>query len=208
MIISEDYYATNLDVWLLSIHYNIPLIVLSSTSLLESKKNYMVFNSTDSVEYYFLKVGAVMLEIPPVYTIITDDADRYKINIDTLRSSVIKGEFKKAPVGNIILSFIKSFSLKEANVRKKIVSKLSLKTATEAAETVAAKSAKTAATERRKPLNVKPKTNKASAAAPATAMPTANAAMPTANAATLAPEPALAPIGTVKKLKTKLKLVV
>jgi hypothetical protein len=174
MIISEDYYATNLDIWLLAIHYNLPLIMLSSTSLLENNKNFMVFNSTGSTEYYFLKVGATFNAIPPSYTVITDAQDRYKIDINTLRARNIQEEFMKAPVGNRLIYFIENFSLKFAQTRKKIVAKPGIKPA--AVPSAAAPAEPTAAD--------------TAAAAAAPAEPTATTTMPAVTAMPSAAAPA------------------
>ena len=129
LVISEDYYATNLDIWLLAIHYNIPLIILSSTSLLENNKNFMVLNSTGSMKYYFFKVGATMIEVAPSYTLIVDNEEGCRIKISKLRTASIQEEIMRAPVGNDLMNFIKNFSLTAANRRKKTVAKIPLKVA-------------------------------------------------------------------------------
>ena len=38
MIINNDYYATNLDIWILAIKFNIPVIFFSGTKLIENNK--------------------------------------------------------------------------------------------------------------------------------------------------------------------------
>ena len=120
LIISEDYYATNLDIWILIVHFNIPVIFISETSLLENSKSYMVANSIGgSSEYYFLKMSASLLDKPPIYTLITDENNNFKINSENLRSETIKDDIKKVPSGNTLIKFIEGFTLKYANQRKK-----------------------------------------------------------------------------------------
>ena len=35
-IMTDDYYLTNLDIWILALHYNLPIVFISSTKLLEN----------------------------------------------------------------------------------------------------------------------------------------------------------------------------
>ena len=160
LIISEDYYATNLDMWLLAIHYNIPLIIISSTSLLENNKNFMVFNSIGTTDYYFFKVASTMNEIPPAYTLITDNEERYKIDINKLRSMSIEEEIRRVPQGNVLMTFIQNFSLTAANRRKKIIAKMPVKTAPVAPmpEPEPVIAAPQPQVKTRKPRTMKPKT--------------------------------------------------
>ena len=191
LIISEEYYATNLDIWILAIHYNIPLIMLSSTSLLENNKNFMVFNSTGSTDYYFLKVGATLNEVPPSYTIIVDEKDQYKINIMNLRAAIIQEEIKKAPLGNVMLPFIQTFSLKAANTRKKIVAKIPLNPI--AVEPAAATLV---------PATLVPAAAPAATLVPAAA-PAATLVPAATPAATLVPAAAPVPAATLVPVKTR-----
>jgi hypothetical protein len=124
MIMSEEYYATNLDVWLLAIYYDIPLILLSDTSLMENNGKYMVAHTpvaNTEKEYYFLKVSATLPQLPPYYTLIINGENKMKIPIDTIRSVAIQTELRGAPPGNHLIRFIQNFSLTDANTRKKII---------------------------------------------------------------------------------------
>ena len=76
LIMSEEYYATNLDLWLLARRFNIPLILYSGTTLRENGKNLLVANSDGTDEYYFIKSPAPKPnEIPNNYRLlVTTDA--------------------------------------------------------------------------------------------------------------------------------------
>jgi len=119
MIMSEDYYATNLDIWLLIVHYNLPVVLIAVTNLLENNNKYMTFNSTGSNDYYFLKMSAAVLDKPPIYTLITDVDNSLRINIGKLRSANIQEKLRANPIGNGLERFIATFSLTEANKRRR-----------------------------------------------------------------------------------------
>lgn len=136
MIVSEEYYATNLDVWLLAIYYKLPLVFISDTSLLENNGRFMVVNkeTKEASAFYFLKMSATLPQMPPIYTIIVAGESK-KISVESLRSPDIQIELRGASEGNKLNAFIETFSLTDANTRKKII-KLVPKTV--AAATVAA----------------------------------------------------------------------
>jgi len=221
MIISEDYYATNLDIWLLANYYKVPLILISNASLLENNKNYMVLNSAGTPDYYFFKVGAILTEISPSYTIILDDKEQYKININSLQSVSMQEEINKAPIGNTLMNFIKNFSLKAANTRKKIM----VNTLTKTGQTVVPVQQvpvqqipvqtpivqQTTIVQEEplpKPKTMKPKTVKF-APTPIVSVPASLAPVPASLApvpASLAPAPLPSAKKTVTKLSKKIKL--
>ena len=204
MVMSEDYYATNLDMWLLAIHYNIPLIILSSTSLLENSKNFIVFNSAKTNDYYFIKVGAVLNGIPPSYTLIVNDEGLYKINISALRSVNIQNEIKQSPQGNTFTEFIKNFSLQAATARKRIIPKLPLNPDVPAP---APKSKKPiVALKVKKTPTVRTKTVAPVPAPEPPLVPVPAAVLATVPATVLVPAPTLSPAPVVKNLKRKIKL--
>jgi hypothetical protein len=123
MIMSEEYYATNLDVWLLAIYYEIPLVFLSETALMENNKKYMVANAVgDNAAYYCLKVSAILTQLPPVYTIIKAN-EQMRIDIGSIRSAEVQEELRKAK-GNTLIPFIETFSLTEFNARNKRIKKV------------------------------------------------------------------------------------
>ena len=124
MIMSEEYYATNLDVWLLAIYYHIPLVFLSETALMENNKKFMVANAVDENQsYYFLKVSAILPQLPPVYTIFREN-EKMQIDVGSIRSTDLQTELRMAK-GNKLIPFIQSFSLTEFNIiRHKTIKKV------------------------------------------------------------------------------------
>jgi len=53
IIMSNKYYITNFDIWLLSKHFNIPIIMYSSTKLVENNKDVMLINKSNNNKYFF-----------------------------------------------------------------------------------------------------------------------------------------------------------
>ena len=128
MILSEDYYATILDVWILAVYYNLPLVFISDTSLMENSSRFMLAHKpaqaaagSETAAYYFLKVSAILAQTSPVYTLILGPEGEMKISEESIRKAEMQTALRSAPEGNNLLTFIKNFSLTEANMRKKIL---------------------------------------------------------------------------------------
>ena len=131
MILSEDYYATILDVWILAVYYNLPLVFISDTSLMENSSRFMLAHKPaaaaseasgeTAASYYFLKVSAILAQTSPVYTLMLGPEGEMKISEESIRKAEMQTALRSAPEGNNLLTFIKNFSLTEANMRKKIL---------------------------------------------------------------------------------------
>ena len=120
MIMSEDYYATNIDVWILAVHYKIPLIFISDNRLMENNRNILVANIPEQYgnenEFYFIKSSSIIKNIPQTYTIMVAD-DKMKINIEIIKLDSLKSEIQNN-IGNLLIPFIENFSLTDANKRR------------------------------------------------------------------------------------------
>ena len=150
LIMSEDYYATNFDMWILIAHYNVPVVFISEGKLLESEillgeeksKNYMVANAVGAnavganavgtnQDYYFIKMSSSYSarytkadqKTSQTNTLISDETNALRINSDKLRSESVKEAIRRAPIGNSLIKFIESFSLSIAQNRKKKMAK-------------------------------------------------------------------------------------
>lgn len=53
IIQSENYFLTNIDIWILSLYFKIPIVFVSQTLLSENGKNYMVLYGDEMTESYF-----------------------------------------------------------------------------------------------------------------------------------------------------------
>ena len=125
MLISDNYYPTNIDLWLLAIHYNIPLVFLSDTSLMENNKKLMVAHSDGGDAYYFLKGTAVSTHTnnPLLYTLILDENNNAKIDINDLQDESIQEEIRTAETTDSLLKFIVNFVAPKVaiTIRRKLV---------------------------------------------------------------------------------------
>jgi hypothetical protein len=74
LIMSEDYYATNLDLWLLAKHYDLPVIFFSGTELVENKEKFLVAHTSAKGSfkdhYYFIRSPGIKNDVPNVYRLI------------------------------------------------------------------------------------------------------------------------------------------
>jgi len=93
MIMSENYYITNFDIILLAKRLNIPLILISSTKLVENNSYILIVNNTDSNSFYFVKVPGMKADVVLKYRLYTLD-DSYQIPTykfpDKMRTSIEK----------------------------------------------------------------------------------------------------------------------
>jgi len=114
MIMSESYYATNLDIWVLSKKYNIPLIFLSGTKLIENNKYLFVANVVDSDKYYFIKSPGINPAKLPKYRLFLLNGNA-KIPITSLSGKtqdMIRSQESEADVENFIKTFIQKMKRK------------------------------------------------------------------------------------------------
>lgn len=92
IIMSEDYYATNLDLWLLAKHYDLPLIFLSGTELVENGEKFLVAHTNTKGDfkdhYYFIRSPGIKNDVPNVYRLIA--APQYK---ELIPLSALKKDF-------------------------------------------------------------------------------------------------------------------
>ena len=87
MIMSEGYYITNLDLWILSLEYNIPIILISSTKLLENKKNLLPTFYDPNSNYIIIRSPGIRPGNIPKYRVIVNHSDSILINSQTLPKS-------------------------------------------------------------------------------------------------------------------------
>ena len=71
LIISESYYLTNFDIWLLSDVYKLPIILISSTMLKEYNDNILITMRSKNDKYYVIKSPGVQANVPSKYRLIS-----------------------------------------------------------------------------------------------------------------------------------------
>jgi hypothetical protein len=71
IIQSENYFLTNIDIWILALYFKIPIAFISQSLLSENGKNRMVLYGDDTTEsYFFVHPFAVTQDVPSRYGLI------------------------------------------------------------------------------------------------------------------------------------------
>ena len=88
IIMSEDYYATNLDLWLLAKHYDLPIIFVSSTTLIENDDKFLVAHTSNKGDYkdkyYFIRTPGIKHDVPNVIRLIAIPTHKELIPLSAL----------------------------------------------------------------------------------------------------------------------------
>ena len=87
IIQSENYFLTNIDVWILSLYFKIPIVFVSQTLLSENGKNYMVLYGDEMTEsYFFIQPFQITQDVPSRFGLIeikaSDEISLLKIPLD------------------------------------------------------------------------------------------------------------------------------
>jgi hypothetical protein len=97
IIFNEDYYVTNIDIWILINHFSIPLVLISSKNLIENNNELFVMNSPSvpvgetTSGFYFLNVPVDReVDIAPKYKLLFTETREYKISLDKLTAPTQK----------------------------------------------------------------------------------------------------------------------
>ena len=71
IIQSENYFLTNIDIWLIALYFKIPMVFVSQGLLSENGKNYMVLYGDEMTEgYFFIQPFQVVQDVPSRYGLI------------------------------------------------------------------------------------------------------------------------------------------
>ena len=80
LIMSDHYYLTNLDLWILAEYYQLPIIILSSTKLTENKRPILIMNDMNINSFYFIRQPSIQINKIPSYSLIKT-ADNLLIDV-------------------------------------------------------------------------------------------------------------------------------
>jgi hypothetical protein len=131
IIFNEEYYVSNIDIWILINHFSIPLVLISSKKLIENNKELFVMNSPtadDSIAgFYFINASSdIVVDIAPIYKLLFTETKEYKIPLDRLTAPTqkkIQDGKKENILENYLLNLKKSLGSGPAEVSVKPVSK-------------------------------------------------------------------------------------
>ena len=139
-IYSEDYYITNLDIWMIMSKYKIPSIIISTKPILLTKKekNVLPLYGDLARKFVFIFSPAMRAEIIPKYSIILSVPEHVLFHsLDVIKSEETLEEVNES-VENIttVEEFLQSFTKKA--LLKKTVKKSSVKLVLEEDEPIVA----------------------------------------------------------------------
>ena len=116
VVMSEDYYLTNLDIWIIAKKYNLPIILYSGTTLVENNEIIKVLNDDSSGKYYFIKSPGVRPNNIPKYKLLSLENGDVKISLQSLSlelQSIIRNDI----INSELQKFLENFELKEIKNR-------------------------------------------------------------------------------------------
>ena len=120
-LISESYYITNLDLWLLSLYYKIPIILLSSTKLVENDNSALLTYKTSIRKFYFIKAPGLKNDFIPKYNLyVTQNENSFLYDLLKKKmKKIIKplmNEYNKIGHEKLLTNYFENIKL--INVRK------------------------------------------------------------------------------------------
>ena len=109
MIIDENYYMTSLDIWIIAIKYNAPIVFLSGTTLFENNERLFITNNDISENYYFIKIPAISDKLPSYKLFVVNK--KAKIS-PTILSQELQEQMRQPKSTAILYNFIHNFDNK------------------------------------------------------------------------------------------------
>jgi hypothetical protein len=104
LIASDNYYVTNLDLFLIATHFKMPMVITSGTRLKENGQILMTINYDDNNAFYYVvkQHGIVNNEVQR-YSLLINETDDVRININeftqttknTIKDNVVNDGFIK-----------------------------------------------------------------------------------------------------------------
>ena len=131
MIMSDNYFLTNLDLWLLSLFYKTPIIFISSTKNMENGNNILPTFYSKTSDYVIVRAPGIRPGSIPKYKIVTSNSGNIILNLKDLSKKfqqmllATKGLTGK---GLTVQKFIKNFKPIKYVQKKKTKPKLKLAT--------------------------------------------------------------------------------
>jgi hypothetical protein len=124
LIMSEDYYATNIDLWLLATKFKLPIIFFTAGSLIENNGPFLITYTDKPDSYFFIRTPVdVVANIMPVYKLVVDTEGNARIPINKLAISLQEDirKYENDMSDNPVKLYIENFKHKQTIVKKKIL---------------------------------------------------------------------------------------
>ena len=101
----DDYFITNLDIWVIMKKYNIPSIIISTKPIIITNrlKNFLVLYGTPQDDFVFIYSPALRPENIPKYSVIISQDDKIQHFLDVIKSDEIRREIVDSIANNFTL---------------------------------------------------------------------------------------------------------
>lgn len=124
-VMTQSYYLTTVDLWILARKFDIPLILYSATKFRENANALIVTNATDDDNFFFVKVPGVKVGTPAKYRLLINGTNPL-ININEVSKSVISEIENQRAEEDILLHFISKYKAPRKK-KLKLVKKINKK---------------------------------------------------------------------------------
>jgi hypothetical protein len=119
IIQSENYFLTNIDIWIMALYFKIPIAFISQSLLSENGKNMMVLYGDDLTEsYFFVHPFTVTQDVPSRYGLIEvkiatqgEPASLLKIPVDFISQELRENIHSDEYIHFSLEEYIRSFKL-------------------------------------------------------------------------------------------------
>jgi hypothetical protein len=124
IIQSENYFLTNVDIWILALYFKIPIVFISQSLLSENGKNMMVlYGDNESNSYFFVHPFSVVQDVPSRFGLVEVKRAEYsllKIPLDFISpdlQEIIRGDEEDTVS---LEDYIRAFKLGNIKNKKRV----------------------------------------------------------------------------------------
>ena len=122
-IYSEDYFITNLDIWIMMKKYKIPSIIISTKPIIltNREKNIMLLHGNETNnKFVFILSPALRAETIPKYSVVISSEEDIEISLDVLKNDDAKISINDSMSNELTTEIMfKTFTKKSMIVKKK-----------------------------------------------------------------------------------------
>jgi hypothetical protein len=124
IIQSENYFLTNIDIWIIALYFKIPIVFISQTLLSENGKNMMVLYGDDASDsYFFVHPFAITQDVPSRFGLIEvkhADYSLLKIPLDLITPELRDNIRNEEDEHLNIDEYIRTFKLGNIKHKKRV----------------------------------------------------------------------------------------
>lgn len=117
----DDYFITNLDIWIIMQKYSIPSIIIASKPIIITNrlKIFLTLYGSAEDEFVFIYSPALRQEIVPKYSVIVTNDDKIEFSLNDIKNPEIKREIVDSIATNFTLEKMFQTFTKKTTVKEK-----------------------------------------------------------------------------------------